>query len=181
MEKRKGIDLLLRAALETDIAFDLQIIGSKPEIPNEYSVEIERQIALFHEKDRIRVLEGGFVSDDQLEEIYSNASIIVVPSRYESFGLVVIEAMGRAVPVIVADVGGMSEIVIHGVNGLKFISDDASSLREVLENLIKDKNLRSQLATNARISFEKLYTADQMVRSFFSHLLTAKDTAHVDH
>ena len=178
VEQRKGVDLLLKAALEIDAVFTLQIVGADAAAGTEYSDIVEKLVDELRDRTNISFEKIGFVDDCALDRIYREASVVVVPSRYESFGLVVIEAMGRGIPVIVADVGGMSEIVTDGEDGLKFAAGDYRSLREGLKRVLTDRHLRRHLAVNARKTFEKRFTADQMVRSFFTSNPIVEDITH---
>src|SRR3954447_17327545 len=69
----------------------------------------------------------GWIGDDVLHSLYRIADLCVVPSLYEPFGLVALEGMGRGRPCIVADTGGLREVVSHDV-GLRFRSRDPRSL-----------------------------------------------------
>jgi glycosyltransferase involved in cell wall biosynthesis len=70
----------------------------------------------------------GFISDEERDCLYHAAACAVFPSVYEPFGIVALEAMAAGCPVIVADVGGLSEVVRHGRTGLTVFSDDADSV-----------------------------------------------------
>jgi hypothetical protein len=178
VEQRKGVDLLLKAALAIDSIFKLQIVGADAPDGTAYSALVDELVDEIRKRRNIDFERFGFVDDGVLDRVYRDAAVVVVPSRYESFGLVVIEAMGRGVPVIVADVGGMSEIVTDGEDGLKFATEDYRSLQDCLERLLTDEELRQRLGVNARKTFEMRYTADQMVRSFFAFSPVVEDTAH---
>ena len=86
----------------------------------------------------------------QMPAFWNSVSIAVVPSFYESFGLVALEAMACAVPVVATAVGGLSEIVVHEESGLLVPSNDPKQLAEALLILLKDKPLRCRLAEGAR-------------------------------
>jgi glycosyltransferase involved in cell wall biosynthesis len=77
----------------------------------------------------------GWIGPDEIEAQMNEMDAVVVPSRWEGFGLVVLEAMRCGKPVIVSDRGGLPELVIHGFNGLIFSFDDPHSLVRVLESL----------------------------------------------
>ncbi len=75
-----------------------------------------------------RVYFTGFVNEEVRNALYHWADVAVFPSLYEPFGIVALEAMAARTPVIVADTGGMSEIIDHGVEGLKVYPGDSHSL-----------------------------------------------------
>ena len=81
---------------------------------------------------------------------YSAAEVCVVPSHYESFGLVALEAMACATPVIASRVGGLQHTVEDGVTGFLVPAGDPDALADKLKLILFDPDLREQLATNAR-------------------------------
>jgi glycogen synthase len=91
----------------------------------------------------------GWIGDDVLHSLYRIADLTVVPSIYEPFGLVALEAMASGCPCIVADTGGLREVVPHEHVGLRFRSRDPASLAEMIERVLSDEALRSRLVTEA--------------------------------
>ena len=87
----------------------------------------------------------GWIGDDVLHSLYRIADVCVVPSIYEPFGLVALEAMASDCPCIVADTGGLREIVSHGEVGLRFRARDSRSLGEMVERVLTDEALRGRL------------------------------------
>ncbi len=87
----------------------------------------------------------GWIGDDVLHSLYRIADVCVVPSIYEPFGLVALEAMASDCPCIVADTGGLREVVPHNEAGLRFRARDAESLGEMVERLLTDPELRQRL------------------------------------
>jgi glycogen(starch) synthase len=90
----------------------------------------------------------GWIGDDVLHSLYAIADLCVVPSLYEPFGLVALEAMASGCPCIVADTGGLREVVPRDV-GLRFRSRSARSLGRMVERLLTDDALRDRLVTEA--------------------------------
>ena len=66
----------------------------------------------------------GWVEEDELVALAAAADVAVVPSIYEPFGLVALEAAAVGTPLVVADTGGLREVVEHGVTGLRFAARD---------------------------------------------------------
>jgi len=87
----------------------------------------------------------GWIGDDVLHSLYTIADVCVVPSIYEPFGLVALEAMASGCPCIVADTGGLREVVPHGEAGLRFRARDPQALGEMVERLLTDRELRDRL------------------------------------
>jgi len=93
----------------------------------------------------------GWVGDDRLHSLYRVADLCIVPSIYEPFGLVALEAMASGCLCIVADTGGLREVVPDdGTVGLRFPSRDSEALGEVLEQVLTDDAARAQLVAEAR-------------------------------
>jgi glycogen(starch) synthase len=92
----------------------------------------------------------GWIGDDVLHSLYRIADLCVVPSIYEPFGLVALEAMASGCPCIVADTGGLREVVPVGERvGLRFNGGDAQHLGVMIERLLVDDELRDRLVAEA--------------------------------
>jgi glycogen(starch) synthase len=93
----------------------------------------------------------GWIGDDMLHSLYRVADLCIVPSIYEPFGLVALEAMASGCLCVVADTGGLREVVPgDGTVGLRFPSRDSAALRDVLEQVLTDDRARAQLVAKAR-------------------------------
>jgi len=91
----------------------------------------------------------GWIGDDVLHSLYRIADLCVVPSIYEPFGLVALEAMASGCPCLVADTGGLREVVPNEDVGLRFRSRDPASLARMAERILTDADLRERLVTEA--------------------------------
>jgi glycogen(starch) synthase len=98
--------------------------------------------------DRVTFL--GWVDAARLSDLYAVADACVVPSIYEPFGLVALEAMAAGCPCVVADTGGLREVVAHGETGLRFTAGDPGSLAAMVERILVDRPLRQRLVAAAR-------------------------------
>ena len=90
----------------------------------------------------------GWIGDDALHSLYRICDLCVIPSLYEPFGLVALEAMASGCPCIVADTGGLREVVPHDV-GLRFKGGDAKHLGVMIERMLTDDALRDRLVAEA--------------------------------
>ena len=99
----------------------------------------------------------GWIGDDVLHSLYRIADVCVVPSIYEPFGLVALEAMASSCPCIVADTGGLREVVPHDEVGLRFRAKDPKSLAEMTVRVLADAELCRRLTAEA---FEHLRRFD---------------------
>ncbi|MFL5834086.1 MAG: glycosyltransferase family 4 protein, partial [Solirubrobacterales bacterium] len=91
----------------------------------------------------------GWIGDDVLHSLYRIADLCVVPSIYEPFGIVALEAMASGVPCIVADTGGLREVVPHEEAGLRFRAHDPEALAEVAIRVLSDDELGRRLVAEA--------------------------------
>ncbi len=91
----------------------------------------------------------GWIGDDVLHSLYRIADLCVVPPIYEPFGLVALEAMASGCPCLVADTGGLREVVPNDDVGLRFRSRDPLSLGAMAERLLTDDVLRERLVADA--------------------------------
>ncbi len=91
----------------------------------------------------------GFIDDDTRNCLYHQAAVAVFPSFYEPFGIVALEGMATATPVVASDTGGLGEIVTHGVNGLKARPGSVDSLIANIVMVLQNKKLAEKLVRNA--------------------------------
>jgi glycogen(starch) synthase len=93
----------------------------------------------------------GWAGDDLLHSLYRVADLCIVPSIYEPFGLVALEAMASGCLCVVADTGGLREVVpADGTAGLRFASGDADALQQLLARVLTDDRARAQLIAEGR-------------------------------
>ena len=93
----------------------------------------------------------GWTGDELLHSLYRIADLCMVPSIYEPFGLVALEAMASGCPCVVADTGGLREVVPAGRKvGLRFRASDSASLARMSRKLLGDDALRDRLVAQAR-------------------------------
>src|SRR5262249_43286932 len=93
----------------------------------------------------------GWTGDDTLHALYRVADLCVVPSLYEPFGLVALEAMASGCVCLVADTGGLREVVPEdGTAGLRFRARDPRSLGRMIEKMLTEEELRGRLVGEAR-------------------------------
>ncbi|MBS7635878.1 glycosyltransferase family 4 protein [Candidatus Bathyarchaeota archaeon] len=106
--------------------------------------EYIRNIGLAH-----KVMFTGFVDDGTLRNLQKCADVSVVPSIFEPFGIVALEAMAAKSPVVVSDTGGLSEIVEHEITGVKVYPNNPDSLAWGITKVLLDENLANKLRENA--------------------------------
>ncbi len=102
----------------------------------------------------------GEVTGDALAELYANADVFCFPSTTDTFGQVLLEAGASGLPAVAAAVGGGSELIRHGENGLLVPPDDPQALQEAIRRLVVDPALRERLGGGGRLAaLERGWTA----------------------
>ena len=91
----------------------------------------------------------GYLGSKDVQRMYKCADVSVFPSTYEPFGIVALEAMLSGTPVVVSDVGGLNDIIDHGVNGMKSYAGNANSLADSILTLLFDQKLCDAVTKNA--------------------------------
>jgi glycosyltransferase involved in cell wall biosynthesis len=92
----------------------------------------------------------GFVDHSELQRMYARAAVVACPSRREGFGVVCLEAMAHARPVVATNVGGLRDLVVDGKTGIVVPPRDPPALRAALERLLADGELRRRLGAAGR-------------------------------
>jgi glycogen synthase len=167
LEDRKGIDTLLAAiprvvAACPTVEFTIAGEDSRPMTDGRtHRQRFESSAAWPAVADNVRFL--GRVDDDERDRLYAACDVFVAPSRFESFGLILIDAMMFGKPAVACDVGGMGEIVEAGETGLLVPVGDAGALAEAITTLVTSPDLRRRLGAASRTRYERVYRADAMV------------------
>ena len=111
----------------------------------------------------------GYLNSKQVQKMYKCADVAVFPSTYEPFGIVALEAMLAGVPTVVSDVGGLNEIVEHGVDRMKSYSGNPNSIADSVLSILYDAQLAQNISKKAR----------QKVKEEFNWTKIAQDTHYV--
>jgi glycogen synthase len=106
----------------------------------------------------------GFLGADDLAVLAAAADAAIVPSIYEPFGIVALEASAAGTPLVVADTGGLREIVEHGITGLRFPPEDIGSLAEAVSAVLSDEVLARRLVRDARRVLVEDYAWSRIAR-----------------
>jgi D-inositol-3-phosphate glycosyltransferase len=169
IEPLKGLETLIRAmsclhlCSECSPAY-LAIIGGDPEAaPETMSAEMARIQKLSNDLcvgQMIAFL--GKRGQDTLPYYYSAAEVLVMPSHYESFGMVALEAMACGTPVIASQVGGLAFLVQDGITGYHVPDGDPDALCDRLRRLLYDPALRAQMGQQA-VRYAQNYAWEKIV------------------
>lgn len=121
LDRQKGYDLLVEAARRLRDEIDVRVIGSTV-IEGGYDLEVPENVSLL-----------GWMSRPAIEAQLEQADLVVIPSRWEAFGLVALEAMRAAKPIVAFRVGALPEIVVDGTTGILCVPASVSELATALQ------------------------------------------------
>jgi glycosyltransferase involved in cell wall biosynthesis len=106
----------------------------------------------------------GFVPHGELQGYYARAAVVACPSHREGFGVACAEAMAHGKPVVASAVGGLRDLVVDGETGLLVPPLDVPALRQAVERLLHDKELRLRLGAAGRARVMKHFSWERFVR-----------------
>jgi glycosyltransferase involved in cell wall biosynthesis len=155
----KGADLLIKAFLRLSADYPearLQLVGHYP--------DMDALQALAGGSEKVTILKA--VPNAKALEMISNAAVLVLPSRCEGMGRVLLEAMNAGIPVVGSDVGGIPHIIRHGENGFLFPSEDAEALEAELRKLLADPELRRHMGKVGQARAAQEFTEKRYVEYF---------------
>ena len=170
-EKQKGVDILLRsvALIESTASFKVVLCGTGDLEEALRSLAIELGI-----QDRIVWL--GWQQD--LGKYYEAANVYVMPSRWETFGLVFLEAMNYSLPVLSTRTQAVPEVVEDGVSGLLSDNEDAQGLANNMEKLIRSAELRRALGKQGQQRLHEQFSFEKFIHLHLALYEECMPTAH---
>ena len=153
VQYEKGFQVLARAmsSLRTRVPDVSCVIAGR----GSYLPELQTQIDVEGVSDLIAL--PGFLGDEALRALVHRAGCVVIPSLYEPFGVVALEALAAGAPLIVARTGGLAELVADTDAGLTFEPGNPDDLAHAVELVLHDRELAQRLTENARRLIEKKY------------------------
>ncbi len=157
IELRKGLDTLLLAArelIDSEVQVRFTIVGPESD-PGLVAAFAEAMTLRPQLEESVRFT--GVVSDAELWSLYERAAIVCVPSRYESHGVVPLEAMMFGKPIVTCSTGGIPEVVIPERTALIVAPDDGVALAAALRRLVDDPKLRGRLGEAGRKLYERRF------------------------
>jgi glycosyltransferase involved in cell wall biosynthesis len=164
LEMRKGANVLLDIIPEVLSRFamvEFVLVGAAVPIAELKHKTLPAALRKqFGAKSKIlkRVAFVGLVTDEELYQHYADADILLFPSRYESFGLPVIEAMSFGIPVVAWKAGGVCETVIDGVTGVLVDVGDKRGLVQAVGRLAADSCARREIGAAARARYRSHFS-----------------------
>jgi glycogen(starch) synthase len=160
--RHKGFDLALSAFASLVTRFPqsrLWVVGD-----GEVRSDLERQAV---DLGVTRAVEfTGWVPPDQVPHLINRATVVVMPSRREPFGLVALQAAQMARPIVAARADGLTEVVVHRETGLLVEKDDSHALAEAIAFLLEHPGLAARMGRAARRRVEDLFSWDRFLDSY---------------
>ncbi|MEM1510271.1 MAG: glycosyltransferase family 4 protein [Thermofilaceae archaeon] len=160
----KGVHILLEAVKILKDKYglkDVKIVIVGPlsgSFGDEGSTNYVQRLRKYAIKNNIDAVFTGSLDQEELRYLYSCSHVLVLPSYFEAFPMVLIEAMSSGLPVIGSKTGGIVDIVENGVNGYLFEKGSANELAEKLYLVLSDESLRRKLSINSRAIAESKYS-----------------------
>jgi glycosyltransferase involved in cell wall biosynthesis len=157
--EQKGLDVLLKSLplVLRHHKVVLNIIGTGPRLAQYQSLSRELGVS-----QQVQFL--GFVEHDHMPSRYQQADLLILPSRRESFGLVLAEAMASGLPVVATKVGAIPEVVEDGGTGLLVHPDDPEALASVINSLLSNPETMKSMGAKGRIRVQEHFTWDKVAR-----------------
>jgi glycosyltransferase involved in cell wall biosynthesis len=157
LDPQKGVDVLISALSHLGARREPMDVVIAGEGPLEHIVRTYAEVG--EGGGRCRVL--GYVHN--VADVYSAADALVLPSRWEGFGLVAAEAMAAGLPVIGTNVPGLGHVVVHGETGLLVPPDDVQTLADAMAALAADEDARARYGEAGLERVRRLYDIDRNV------------------
>jgi len=153
----KKLDVVLKAMKLLPENYILNIAGNGPAL--EHYTKMSRNLGI---DNRVNFL--GYISDEKLSELYSNSHVFVIPSTFETQGMVALESLYMHTPVVGANYRGLQEIIKDDFNGYRFSQGESSEMAEKILNAVDNIE---RLSNNARKSVSS-YMPEVVIEKFIS-------------
>ncbi len=168
LDERKGFDLYFHAAATVikktrghEPIFVLSAGAGHPD-EEEERAKLERLIESLDIGKWVRWLK--VLPEETLTLYYGAADVFVLPSRYEPFGIVMLEAMACGLPVVATVFGGPAEVIVNGVDGILVDPTDIDAMAEAILELLSDPEKRKSMGEKARARVVSRYSWTRVVR-----------------
>ena len=174
IDSRKGLDLLIRGvgeAMKTQENIVLIIGGGSKAMGSDEKDELDKLTDLVDELNMQKnVIFTGYLPDDSVPVYYCAADVFVIPSRYEPFGLTILEAMSVGTPVIATRFGGPVHIITHGTDGFLVDPENTEELGRIITRILADRELHEYISRNGLTTIHKRYSWDSVVDTYLEHV-----------
>lgn len=169
-DRTKGADVMIEAFVEilksrpqAKLSFvGADTFGLKDDAGKYWRMEEFAANRLGAQRERVQLL--GRVPHDELAKLRQSASVLVHPSRYETFGIAVLEACSQGMPIVASSVGGIPEILEDEGTALLFPSEDRLALARGVCRVLEDGALARRLGENARADYRKRFLPERVAK-----------------
>ncbi len=175
LQRVKGVLELVEACLELDLDWRLTMVGGDtPTAPLGWSMR-ETIETICAGEERVRLT--GPVTHEELQRIYAQHDLLAVPSRFEVWANVALEAMRAGLPVLATPVGGLTEIVADGVSGWHAAGTDRAAIGSAIERLLANRGEHEEVRGSGEVfrRFQRL-TDPRTVLTEYGELLDGRRT-----
>jgi glycosyltransferase involved in cell wall biosynthesis len=146
IEWRKGLDILLKAMDRLkDLNLHLEIAGSL-DTTSDYWKQLKAAIDKYHLNRNVSF--HGHLAPDELTRLYRKADLFIFPSRHETYGMVLVEAMSFGLPIVASSIPTTVETIEDSVNGILYQPEDCDALAGAIRRLASDSDLRYRVMQN---------------------------------
>jgi len=166
-EKGTDIGLEVLSELSKDVDFQLMLIGNKMDINS------------IPENLRQRTFMTGWINSEEMAQTLSSADILIVPSRYEAFGLIAVEAMAVGTAVVASATGGLKDIITHEKTGLLAETQNLKdNLKKQLLRFFNDDTLKNNCIKNGLSTVKEKYTISLVAKKILDIYFLLQTTEH---
>lgn len=160
VDRQKGHDLLIRGIhkYREKFASSIVLLVGDKNVNKEYVQELETLISRLELTSKVKIT-GTASSIARLLKI---SSVVVLPSRYESVPMILLEAMEVGTPIVASNVGGIPELVSHDVSGLTFDLEDIDALAKNILRIIENPDLSVKFRDNGRKILDTQFSLREM-------------------
>jgi len=164
IHREKGV-LVLIEALKTLVDEGVEFRAHLAGAPGDPATMVEFAEACTDPRLHDRVDYAGIVVGEDKDRLFRGADIFVMPTLFDAFPLVALEAMAYSLPVVCSEEGSLPDIVTASETGLLVEKGDAAALAETLKTLLLDPDRRQQMGTAGRRRYEANFTFDRMEKN----------------
>lgn len=182
LDERKGLDLYVQAAGEvvkdktiSEVTFVLSAGDGSPQEEAEHQKLVRLIERLSPETNFIWL---PVLPEETLPAYYGAADVFVLPSRYEPFGIVMLEAMASGVPVVATNNGGPAKVIHHGADGLLGDPEKSTEFAQLIVSLLQNPEMRQTFGVKARQKIERDYSWTAIADRFYEAYGFARQGGH---
>jgi len=157
LTEQKGCEFLLRAIPYVARFFEVKLL-----IVGDGYQRAQLEVIAASSGAAGRISFVGYLNDHDLNELMLSSDVMVIPSIYEPFGVVALEAMAAKLPIVASNIDGLAEIVRHEENGLLVFPKDSSSIAWGISRILSDTKNTARLVDNARKDVEVRFSWDSV-------------------